>query len=127
LLNQFPTYSLPYIPDEWLVNATDDFILKDLKSKLQSNLVDLVRIPFVRGSQIFKSFLEMDANYIEDDNEFDFRRTAFMSGGMGGLSTTLTSGRSSVLNPFMNGSQQLTMVNARTYDGRRSVTPTPNA
>jgi hypothetical protein len=46
----------------------------------------------------------MDANYIEEDGELDFRRTAFMSGAMGGLSTTLTSGRYSVLNPFMNGS-----------------------
>ncbi len=49
----------------------------------------------------------MDANYIEEEGEFEYRRTAFMSnaggGGMGSLSTTLTSGRSSVLNPFSGG------------------------
>ena len=34
LYNQFPTYSLPFIPDEWLINATDDFMLRDLRNKL---------------------------------------------------------------------------------------------
>jgi len=49
----------------------------------------------------------MESNCIDDEGEFEYRRTAFMSnaGGFGSLSTTITSGRSSVLNPFSSGGQ----------------------
>lgn len=60
LYAQFPTYSLPYIPDEWMQNSTDEFYLRDLKQKLQNFILDLGRIPFVRGNQSFKQFLEID-------------------------------------------------------------------
>lgn len=119
LLVQFPNYALPYVKDDLVQGASE----QTLKNKLLVFLRDLVRIPFVRGSQSFKLFLEIDNNCLEDDSEFEFRRTAFMSGNM---STTIVSGRQSVLNPFVNSSQQLTMVNnSRHYDGRRSVTPSP--
>jgi hypothetical protein len=73
-------------------------------------MVDLARIPFIRENLSFKVFLDMEHNFVEDEMEYDSRRTQFQSflggGGNGGsssLSTTLTSsGRSSVLNPFQS-------------------------
>jgi hypothetical protein len=64
---------LPYIPDEWLNDTKEDFFKGELKKKLQVFLIDLVRIPFIRENSIFKHFLEMDTNYVDD--EFDMRRT----------------------------------------------------
>ncbi|CDW76855.1 guanylate-binding n-terminal domain containing protein [Stylonychia lemnae] len=129
LYNQFPTYTLPFIPDEWLQNATDDFMIKDLRKKLQVFMMDLVKIPFIRGNQIFKQFLEMDQNYIEEEGEFDQRRTTFQSmGGVTGgssMSTTLNSGRPSIMNPFSSGQQQISMI-SKNMDGRKSVTPVLN-
>jgi hypothetical protein len=66
---------LPYIPDEWLTNATEDFYANELKKKLQIFLIDFIRIPFVRENNIFKQFLEMEQNYIDD--ELDAARRAF--------------------------------------------------
>jgi hypothetical protein len=40
-------------------------------------MMDLVKIPFIRGNSTFKQFLEMETNYIEDENDFDLRRTTF--------------------------------------------------
>lgn len=39
--------------------------------------MDLVKIPFIRENTTFKQFLEMDQNYVEDENEFEMRRTTF--------------------------------------------------
>lgn len=40
-------------------------------------MMDLVKIPFIRGNVIFNQFLEMDQNYVEDENDYDPRRTTF--------------------------------------------------
>jgi hypothetical protein len=60
LYAQFPTYSLPYIPEEWLQNGHDDFYQVELKRKLHIFLIDIIRVPFIRENHILRAFLELD-------------------------------------------------------------------
>ena len=90
--------------DEWLLNESPDFYINDLRNTLQNFLTDLSRIPFIRDNPLFKTFLEIDAHYVED--EFGQNGRHFQSMGPGGLQAmnlaaqSIGGGRSSVLNPF---------------------------
>lgn len=88
-------------------------------------MIDLTRIPFIRENNVFKSFLEMESRYIDDDFE---NKRMFQTMGPGMYSSSLGSaGRSSVLNPFVKNSSannSIVMVsNPKSADGRKSVHP----